>query len=93
MSDNPIQQELVIQNKFGFHTRTSARFAKTAATFQSQVTIQKGDETVDGKSILDLLTLAAGQGTLVVLTVSGHDQEPAFAALKELIETGFGEEK
>lgn len=93
MSDKPLQQELVIQNKFGFHTRTSARFAKLALTFQSDVTIQKGDEIVDAKSILDLLTLAAGQGTKVLLTVKGHDQEQAFAALKELIETGFGEEK
>lgn len=93
MSSQPLQQELTIQNKFGFHTRTSARFAKTALTFQSSVSIQKGDETVDGKSILDLLTLAAGQGTKVILTVTGYDQDQAFAALKELIETGFGEEK
>lgn len=92
MALSPLQQELIIKNKFGFHTRTSARFAKLAQSFESHVTLKKDEETVDGKSILDLLTLAAGQGTPIILTVSGPDQHEAFQALKELIESGFGEE-
>lgn len=87
----PITSEFVILNKFGLHTRTAARFAKTAACYQSEVKLSKGPDTVDGKSILDLLTLAAGKDSKVILTVSGYDQQEAFAALKKLIEEGFGE--
>ena len=87
----PLAQELILPNKFGFHTRTAARFAKVASSYQSDVIIRKGDESVDGKSILDLLTLAAGQGTKVWLSVSGRDQDLAFAELKALVEDGFGE--
>jgi len=91
MTPDPIQQELIIPNKFGFHTRTAARFAKTAGLYKSQVSIRKGEEQVDGKSILDLLTLAAGQGTKITLTVYGDDQTEAFSVLKKLIEDGFDE--
>ena len=62
-----------------------------AATFACQVEIVKGNEVINGKSILDLLTLGAGNGTTLVLRASGPDCEAAVEALANLIEQGFGE--
>ena len=62
-----------------------------AATFACQVEIVKGNEVINGKSILDLLTLGAGNGTTLTLRASGQDCEAAVEALAKLIEQGFGE--
>lgn len=88
----PKTEELEICNKYGLHTRTAGRFAKLASEFESEVFVTKNEETVDGKSILDLLTLAAAKKTKIILTVKGSDQEKAFQALKDLVLGGFGEE-
>ena len=60
-------------------------------TFQAQVEILKGNEQINGKSILDLLTLGAGNGTTLTLRASGPDAQAAVEALAQLIEGGFGE--
>ena len=66
-------------------------FVKMAASFQAQVEILKGNEVINGKSILDLLTLGAGNGTTLTLRANGPDAQAAVEALARLIEGGFGE--
>jgi phosphocarrier protein HPr len=87
-----IRRELVIRNRLGLHARAAARFVHTASRFRSRVTAGRDGRTMDGKSILGILLLAASQGTRVELNVEGPDEEEATAALVALVEAGFGEE-
>ncbi len=87
-----IRRELVIRNRLGLHARAAARFVHTAGRFRSRVTAGRDGRTMDGKSILGILLLAASQGTLIELNVDGPDEEQAMAALVELVESGFGEQ-
>jgi phosphotransferase system HPr (HPr) family protein len=64
---------------------------KLASSFAAEVEIAKGNQVINGKSILDLLTLGAGNGTTLTLRASGPDAEAAVEALARLIEGGFGE--
>ncbi len=64
-------------------------FARTANQFNATIQVIKGNESVDGKSILSILTLAAGEGTRLEIIASGRDAEAALAALCELVEQGF----
>lgn len=86
-----LSENLLIVNRLGLHTRAAAKFVKLASQFMSDVTITRDGETVNGKSIMGILMLAAAKGAAIQLSVTGLDQEAAFAALKELITTGFGE--
>lgn len=90
MSDT-LREKLEIVNKLGLHTRAAAAFVKLASQFQSEVKIIKSRKTADGKSIMGILMLAAGQGTKIILEVKGPDQDKAFAELKGLVQGGFGE--
>lgn len=84
-------RSVIVVNPQGFHARPAHLFVKMAATFTCQVEIVKGNEVINGKSILDLLTLGAGNGTTLTLRASGPDSETAVEALAKLIEQGFGE--
>lgn len=64
-------------------------FVKTANQFSATIEVTKGNETVDGKSILSILTLAAEQGTELEINATGNDAQQALAALSELVENGF----
>jgi len=86
-----ITETLIIANKLGLHTRPAAAFVKAAMPFKSVIKIKYKNIEADGKSILGLLTLAAGKGSKIILSVTGPDQDVAFATLKKLIEGGFGE--
>jgi phosphocarrier protein HPr len=90
-TNKTLTQSLTIANKLGLHARAAAKFVRVAQVFQSEVFLAKDGETVDGKSIMDILLLAAEKGSQITLTVTGSDQNEAFATLKELVETGFGE--
>lgn len=87
----PTIREVVVVNRQGFHARPAHLFVKTAMQYQSQVRIIKGNQVIDGKSILDLLTLGAGNGTKLSLHATGPDAVSAVQALAELVEGGFGE--
>jgi phosphocarrier protein HPr len=89
--DSPCIRPVTVVNPQGFHARPAHLFMKLAMTFQAQVEIVKGNEIVNGKSILDLLTLGAGNGTTLTLRASGPDAQAAVDALAQLIEGGFGE--
>lgn len=82
---------VTVVNPQGFHARPAALFVKLASSFQATVEILRGNEAINGKSILDLLTLGAGNGTTLTLRATGADAEAAVDALAQLIEGGFGE--
>jgi phosphocarrier protein HPr len=79
----------VITNPLGLHARAAARFVQLASRFSSQIRVTRGARTVDGKSILGLLLLAAAQGTAVDIEVEGEDEQAALDALVGLIARGF----
>ena len=84
---------VTIVNRLGLHARAAAKFVNLAKTFSSTITLTKGGETADGKSIMSVMLLAAPVGTELNLSVSGADEAEAFAALQELIANRFGEEE
>lgn len=86
-----IERELEIRNRLGLHARAAARFVHTAGRFRSRVSVTRGERTMDGKSILGILLLAASRGTRLRLSVDGADEQECLAALADLVETGFGE--
>jgi phosphocarrier protein len=82
----------MIKNKFGLHARPSASFVQTASRFHSEIKVEKDGQVADGKSIMDLMMLAAAQGTFITVTANGVDAPDALEALEGLIEGQFGEE-
>lgn len=86
-----IERELSIPNQLGLHARAAAKLVQTASRFRAKVHIEKDDQTVNGKSIMGILLLAAGQGTKLKFTFDGADEDGACQAVVELVEKGFGE--
>lgn len=86
-----LEATLTIVNRLGLHARAAGKFVNLAKTFASRVSLAKGEEAVDGKSIMAVMLLAAPVGSEVRLMVEGADDEVAFAALRDLINDGFGE--
>jgi phosphocarrier protein HPr len=84
-------RSVMVVNPQGFHARPAHLFVKLAESFPCTVEILKGNEVINGKSILDLLTLGAGNGTTLTLRARGNGAESAVEALARLIEGGFGE--
>lgn len=87
-----ITKKLTIQNKLGIHARPAAQFVRVASRFAADVTVEKDDESVDGKSIMGLMMLAVGWGAEINVTTDGADEAEAMAALEELIDKKFGED-
>jgi phosphocarrier protein len=87
-----ITRDLTIQNKLGIHARPAAQFVKIANRFSCEVRVEKDSEEVDGKSIMGLMMLAAGHGSIITVTTEGADEEAAMAALSDLIDRKFEED-
>jgi phosphocarrier protein len=87
-----ITRELTIQNKLGIHARPAAQFVKIANRFSCEVRVEKDGEEVDGKSIMGLMMLAAGHGSVISLTTEGADEEAAMAALQDIVNRKFEED-
>jgi phosphocarrier protein HPr len=85
-------QEVVIRNRLGLHARAAAKFVHTATRFASQIRVSRDGKTMDGKSIMGILLLAAGAGTTVIISADGSDESDAIDALCRLVTGGFGEE-
>lgn len=85
------QTTLIIQNRLGLHARPAALFVQTANQFKSEILVQKGKNTVNGKSIMGVMTLAAGRGSQIKIKATGVDAVKAVATLSQLIRNGFGE--
>ena len=86
-----VEREVIIKNRAGMHTRPAALIVKTAAKFKSDFFIRKDGMEINGKSIIGVMTLAAEQGSKLLLRFSGEDEEEAAKALVELFERGFDE--
>lgn len=84
----------VIINRLGMHARPAMMFVETASTFNADVSVKRADqaEIFDGKSIMQVMMLAATQGTEIVISAKGDDAEQAVARLMELVESKFDEE-
>lgn len=80
-----------IVNRLGLHARAAAQLVKTTNSFLSEVMIEKDGNEVNGKSIMGLLMLAAPQGSVIKVSVSGEDADEAMKAIGALINDGFGE--
>jgi phosphocarrier protein HPr len=86
-----IRREVTVRNRLGLHARAAARFVHAANAFRSRVTVSRDGRTMDGKSILGILLLAASQGTALELGADGEDEAAALEALAALVDGGFGE--
>jgi phosphocarrier protein len=91
-TDGKMTRNLVVQNKLGIHARPAALFAKTANRFKSDVFVEKDGETINAKSIMGLMMLAAGPGSKIILIAKGPDAADAIKAIEDLLASKFGEE-
>lgn len=85
MGDESIIRKVVVPNRQGLHARPANMFVKVALQYQSQVEITRDGLKVSGKSILDVMTLAAEQGTELTIIVTGPDAETAADALVDVV--------
>ncbi|MDO8913017.1 MAG: HPr family phosphocarrier protein [Phenylobacterium sp.] len=82
-----------IVNKRGLHARASAKFVKMASTFDAEVTVSKDGSTVDARSIMGLMMLAAGPGCCIEIQAEGAEAGPALEALAKLVANRFDEDE
>ncbi|MEM1153615.1 MAG: HPr family phosphocarrier protein [Pseudomonadota bacterium] len=86
-----IQTQVTIVNKLGLHARAAAKFVSCAAGFASTIQAGKEGSMVDGKSIMAVMMLAAGKGSVLDLQINGTDEEAALTAIQDLVANRFGE--
>ena len=86
-----VTRDIEIKNKLGLHARAAAKLVHAAARFGSSVKVRKGAEEVDAKSILGILLLAAGRGSVITVTANGDDEAEAVAAIENLVDAKFDE--
>ncbi|RDI62485.1 HPr family phosphocarrier protein [Microvirga subterranea] len=91
--DGAQAREIRIINRRGLHARASAKFVQTVERFDSDVTVTRCGETVGGRSIMGLLTLAAAQGTSITVTAKGPDAADCLQAIDDLLANRFGEDE
>lgn len=87
-----ITKTITVLNRLGIHARPAAQFVRVASRFQADVTVEKDEERVDGKSIMGLMMLAVGCGVEITVSAEGADEAEAVAAIEELIAGKFGED-
>ena len=83
---------LLIRNQLGLHARACALFVKTASKFRSEVMVARDDLQVNGKSIMGVMMLAAEEGSTIVVSADGPDENEAIVAIRELVDGKFGGE-
>lgn len=91
MSDNAATRQVRVSNPQGLHARPAHALVNLASRFQSEIEYIRDHERVDGKSILSVLTLAAEQGTELIIEARGEDAKDALDALEHLFLEGFGD--
>jgi phosphocarrier protein HPr len=86
-----VTKELTIVNKLGLHARPAAMFVKVSSAWDAEVTVEKDEEQVNGKSIMGLMMLAAGCGAKIKVTAEGKDENVVMDLLEALVNSGFTE--
>jgi phosphocarrier protein len=92
LDDKKPSAAVTICNRKGLHARASAKFVKCAEGFDATVRVSRDGHSVGGTSIMGLMMLAAGPGSIIVLEAEGPEAPEAIEALVALVESGFGEE-
>ncbi|MGI8820268.1 MAG: HPr family phosphocarrier protein [Chthoniobacterales bacterium] len=87
-----VTKEVTIVNRLGMHARPAAMFVRIASRFRCEVWVEKEGEQINGKSIMGLMMLAAGQGSKLTLRCEGPDAERAVQELEQLVASRFNEE-
>ena len=82
---------LKITNRYGLHARPATDFAQTAAGFQAKIKVRHENEEADGKSVMELMMLAATHGAEIEITCCGPDADRALTDLSDLVSRGFDE--
>ncbi|MDQ6996240.1 MAG: HPr family phosphocarrier protein [Mariprofundus sp.] len=85
------KQSIRICNKLGLHARASSKLATEATRFKSEIQLIKGEITINCKSIMGIMMLAACNGTDLILRAEGEDAQAALEAIKTLVDSRFGE--
>ena len=88
-----ISKDLTVANKLGLHARAAAKLVALASNFASEISIQKGDRKINGKSIMGVMMLAASQHTLVNIVIEGEDEQQAMADIENLFNNLFDEDE
>lgn len=87
-----VARRLEIRNRLGLHARAAALLVQTVSQFDAEITVSKDDQTVNGRSILGLMMLAAGQGSAIEIVAQGPDAQTALDAIAALVEARFRED-
>ena len=90
--DQKLEKEIPVINRLGLHARPAAMFVRIATRYRSEIWVAKGTEEVNGKSIMGLMMLAAGQGSVLRVRCEGPDAEKALEEIEELIKARFNED-
>jgi phosphocarrier protein HPr len=88
-----ICKSVTIVNKLGLHARASAKFVQLASTFDCEITLERNGQSVNGKSIMGIMMLAASKDTEIRVCTEGAAEEPALDALVDLVNNRFGEDQ
>ena len=87
-----VEKEITIINRLGLHARPAAMFVRISSRYRSEVWVEKEGEQINGKSIMGLMMLAAGQGSKLTIRCEGPDADKAMEELEELIRKKFNED-
>ncbi len=88
-----MEKNYIIKNRLGLHARPAALFVQTTNKFKSSVKVRKGDQEVDGKSIMGLMMLAAEEGSNLLVIATGPDESEVLSTLEALFQDRFGEKE
>src|SRR4051812_41883250 len=91
-TEKKVEKEVTIINRLGLHARPAAMFVRIASRYRSEIWVEKEGEQINGKSIMGLMMLAAGQGSKLVIRCDGPDADKAMQEIEELISNRFNEE-
>ena len=86
-----LKKELVVKNRAGIHTRPAANIVKLTSKFNSEINFIRDGFSINGKSIIGVMTLAAEQGAKITVEIDGEDEIMAAEEIEKLFESGFGE--
>ena len=91
-SGQKVEKQITIINRLGLHARPAAMFVRIASRYRSEIWVEKEGEQINGKSIMGLMMLAAGQGSKLRIRAEGPDAAQAIHDIEELIQSRFNEE-